>query len=48
MLIRICLACIQTLFQSAVKAYIDEINAGTFPGPEHTYKIGDEVIEKLY
>ncbi len=28
--------------------YIHEINAGTFPGPEHTYKIDDEVIEKLY
>lgn len=34
--------------RGAVKAYIDEINAGTFPGSEHTYKIDDEVIEKLY
>ena len=34
--------------RGAVKAYIDEINAGTFPGPEHTYKIDDEVIDKLY
>ena len=34
--------------RGAVKAYTDEINAGTFPGPEHTYKIDDEVIEKLY
>ena len=38
----------QTSVYDAVKAYIDEINAGTFPGPEHTYKIDDEVIEKLY
>ena len=36
------------VMRGAVKAYIDEINAGTFPGPEHTYKIDDEVIEKLY
>lgn len=34
--------------RGAVKAYIDEINAGTFPAPENTYKIDDEVIEKLY
>ena len=36
------------VMRGAVKAYIDEINAVTFPGPEHTYKIDDEVIEKLY
>ena len=36
------------VMRGAVKAYIDEINAGTFPAPEHTYKIDDEVIEKLY
>lgn len=34
--------------RGAVKEYIEEINAGTFPAPENTYKIDDEVIEKLY
>ena len=29
-------------------AYIDEVRAGTFPAAEHTYKINDDVIEKLY
>ena len=42
------LANVGDVMRGAVKAYIDEINAGTFPGPEHTYKIDDEVIEKLY
>ncbi len=28
--------------------YTAEVKAGTFPGPEHTYKIADDVIEKLY
>lgn len=29
-------------------AYINEVQAGTFPGDEHTFKIDDEVLEKLY
>ena len=29
-------------------AYIDEVRKGSFPAPEHTYKIDDDVIEKLY
>ena len=32
----------------AVKAYIDEVNAGTFPAEEHCYSINEEIIEKLY
>lgn len=36
------------IIKDAVKAYIDEINAGSFPGEKHSYKIDDEVIEKLY
>ncbi|MBO5261362.1 MAG: 3-methyl-2-oxobutanoate hydroxymethyltransferase [Coprococcus sp.] len=34
--------------REAVKEYISEINDGTFPASEHTYKIDDEIIEKLY
>lgn len=29
-------------------AYISEVQAGTFPSEEHTFKIDDEVLEKLY
>lgn len=32
----------------AFKAYDAEVKAGTFPAEEHTFKIDDEVIEKLY
>lgn len=34
--------------KEAFKAYIEEIEQGTFPAEEHSYKIADEVIEKLY
>lgn len=39
---------IGTAMKEAFKAYIEEIEQGTFPAEEHTYKIADEVIEKLY
>ena len=29
-------------------AYINEVQAGTFPSDEHTFKIDNEVLEKLY
>ncbi|MCT4620997.1 MAG: 3-methyl-2-oxobutanoate hydroxymethyltransferase [Marinisporobacter sp.] len=32
----------------ATKSYIEEINIGVFPSEEHTFKIDDEIIEKLY
>lgn len=32
----------------AFKAYDEEVKAGTFPAEEHTFKIDDEVLEKLY
>lgn len=32
----------------AFKAYDEEIKAGTFPGPEHTFAIDDDVLDKLY
>ncbi|SCZ80703.1 3-methyl-2-oxobutanoate hydroxymethyltransferase [Acidaminobacter hydrogenoformans] len=34
--------------EAAVEAYITEIKSGAFPGPEHTFKLADEVLEKLY
>lgn len=36
------------LMRQGFKAYIDEVKGGTFPAEEHTFKINDEVIEKLY
>lgn len=34
--------------KEAFKAYIDEVLAGTFPASEHTFKIDDGIIDKLY
>lgn len=34
--------------KEAFKAYIEEIEQGTFPAEEHSYKIADEVIKKIY
>lgn len=34
--------------EAAAEAYIREINSGAFPGPEHTFGMDDEVLEKLY
>lgn len=36
------------VIKGAVQEYIKELDEGTFPAPEHCYKIDDEVIEKLY
>ncbi|MBP3325967.1 MAG: 3-methyl-2-oxobutanoate hydroxymethyltransferase [Coprococcus sp.] len=36
------------IMKDAVKQYIDDINSGVFPAEEHTYKIDDDIIEKLY
>ena len=36
------------IMKDAFKRYRQEIQNGTFPGPEHEYKIDDDVIEKLY
>ncbi|MGL4759854.1 MAG: 3-methyl-2-oxobutanoate hydroxymethyltransferase [Sarcina sp.] len=33
---------------SAFKKYIDEVKDGVFPSSEHTFKVKDEVLEKLY
>lgn len=37
-----------TVMKDAFKEYSKEVKAQTFPGPEHTYKISEEVLEKLY
>lgn len=34
--------------QEAIRSYIEEVKAGTFPAAEHTFKIEDEIIQKLY
>ncbi len=37
-----------SLMTEAFKNYISDVGNGTFPGPEHGFKISDEVISKLY
>ncbi len=36
------------IMTEAFKAYDAEVKAGVFPAQEHTYKIDDSIIEKLY
>lgn len=36
------------IMKEAFTAYIKEVSDGTYPAEEHTFKIDDEVIEKLY
>lgn len=36
------------VMKKAFSDYAKEVREGTFPAQEHTYKIEDEVIEKLY
>lgn len=37
-----------SVMKKAFEDYAVEIKAGTFPAPEHTFKINEEVLEKLY
>lgn len=37
-----------SLMTEAFKNYISDVGKGAFPGPEHGFKISDEVISKLY
>ena len=39
---------IGSAMKEAFAAYIHEVKAGTFPAEEHTFKISDEIINKLY
>ena len=34
--------------KQAIRTYIDEVGSGAFPADEHTFKIDDDVIDKLY
>ena len=34
--------------EDAFRSYDREVKAGTYPAPEHTFKIDDDVLEKLY
>ncbi len=34
--------------REGIAGYIEEVKAGTFPAEEHTFKISDDVINKLY
>lgn len=34
--------------RAAFENYVNEVNEGAFPGPEHEFSIADDVIEKLY
>ena len=39
---------IHSITVNAVKSYINEVKDRSFPAPEHTFKIDDTVLEKLY
>ena len=36
------------VMKNAFKEYIEDVQNGNFPAEEHTYKIDDDIIEKLY
>ena len=36
------------VMKQAFKDYISEVSAGTYPAQEHTFKIDEDVLEKLY
>jgi len=39
---------LKPLIDQGVKSFISEINSGDFPAKEHTFKIDNEIIKKLY
>ena len=39
---------LEPLIIQALQDYKREVEEGTFPGPEHSYTIKDEILEKLY
>lgn len=43
-----CFANVGEIMTDAFKQYIEETKKGSFPAEEHTFKIADEIIEKLY
>lgn len=36
------------VMEEAFKEYISEVKGDTFPGPDHSFKISEDVLEKLY
>jgi len=36
------------IMKNAFSEYIKEVKSGAFPAEEHTFKIDDEIIKKLY
>lgn len=36
------------MMKEAFAKYMEEVKSGAFPAPEHTFKIDDDVIQKLY
>ena len=43
-----CFANVGEMMKTAFRKYIEETDAGIFPGEEHVFQIADEIIEKLY
>ena len=41
-------ASVGEIMKGAFQDYIDSVQDGSFPAEEHTYKIDDDIIEKLY
>lgn len=39
---------LQPVIVEALKAYKEEVEDGSFPGPEHCFTIADNVLDKLY
>jgi 3-methyl-2-oxobutanoate hydroxymethyltransferase len=39
---------LKVAIQDATKAYCEEVKSGAFPEEKHTFKINEEVLEKLY
>jgi 3-methyl-2-oxobutanoate hydroxymethyltransferase len=39
---------LQPVIVEALKAYKQEVEEGSFPGPEHCFTIADDVLDKLY
>ena len=37
-----------TVMREGFSKYIEEVKSGAFPAEEHTFKIDDEIIKKLY
>ena len=41
-------ASVGQIMKDAIKEYINDVKNSAFPADEHTFKIDDSIIEKLY